>query len=223
MTGWTIRGLAHPGNVNPRSFAPSMANRPYRSPDDPFAGNGGLSFRRLSAVRKVLSFQSRYNDTEPEDEWFGKRVKVLPGSIVANAEQEDHFSVEDVFHTYPMGYHVREGGTLLSEGVWKSEQQRQAIFNYCPELSMIMPMKLERERCEGDDGEGNLPPPPPEVEQDPEIVKAVEANVAMGGDGVRPEDAQPEGETKTDEGETKTDEAKTSNEEGGDGGASPAE
>lgn len=173
---------------------------PHRSLTDAFAGNGGLTFRRLSAVRKVLSFQSRFNNTEPEDEWFGKRVKVLPGSLVATAEQEDHFSVEDVFHVQPMGYHVREGGTVLPEGVWTDQAQRQAIFNYCPELSMIMPMKLERERCEGDDGQGNLPEEPA-VEQDPEIVKAVEANVAMGGDGEQPESEATAEEVTTPEGE----------------------
>ncbi len=127
-----------------------------RSPDDRFAGNGGLSLRRVSAVRKILKFQQRYNDTEPEDEWFGRRITVLPGAKVAHGEEEDHFSVEDVWHEKPMGFHVRDGGENLAEDVWRDPERRKGNFEYCPELAMIMPMKLERERCEGDNGEGEV-------------------------------------------------------------------
>ena len=123
---------------------------------DRFAGNGGLSFRRISAVRQILGFQSRYNDTDPEDEWFGKRISVLPGANVASSEMEHHFAVEGVWRERPMGYHVREGGDDLADGVWKSREHRKKIFNYCPELSMIMPMKLEKERCDGDNGAGEI-------------------------------------------------------------------
>ncbi|KAG4436955.1 hypothetical protein IFR05_007568 [Cadophora sp. M221] len=133
----------------------SWAGAP-RTSDDRFAGNGGLSLRRISSVRKILGFQSRYNDTEPEDEWFGKRITVLPGAKVANGKQEDHFSVEDVWHDKPMGYHVRDGGEGLSDDVWKNADRRKGNFEYCPELAMIMPMKLERERCEGDNREGEI-------------------------------------------------------------------
>lgn len=125
----------------------SWAGAPMHGKDR-FAGNGGLTLRRISAIKQVLGFQSRYNDTQPEDEWFGKRMTVLPGALVANAEQDDHFAIESVWHEKePMGYHIPEGGTRLPEDVWKSSKHRKQIFAYCPELSMIMPMKLERERC----------------------------------------------------------------------------
>ena len=110
----------------------------------------------MSAVRKILAFQSRYNDTRPEDEWFGRRIMVLPGAVVASSAMEDRFSVEDTWHEKPMGYHVKDGGMELPDAVWKSREQRKRIFDYCPEISMIMPMKLERERCEGDNGEGDI-------------------------------------------------------------------
>jgi hypothetical protein len=103
-----------------------------------------------------LKFQSRYNDTSAEDEWFGQRIVNIPGLNVATAEEEKRFAVEDVGHEHPMGYHVRTVDGHLPEGVWKKKDDRQKIFNYCPELSMIMDMKLERERCEGDNGEGEL-------------------------------------------------------------------
>ncbi|KAI9746429.1 MAG: hypothetical protein M1818_000142 [Claussenomyces sp. TS43310] len=135
-----------------------------RTENDQFAGNGGLSLRRISAVRQVLAFQQRTNNSDPEDEWFGKRIAILPGLKVATGEQEEHFSVEEVWHEQPMGYHVRDtGGGALAENVWKNPDQRKRIYDYCPEVAIIMPMKLERERCEGDDREGHLlDPPPPE-------------------------------------------------------------
>lgn len=126
-----------------------------RKPDDRFAGNGGLSLRRVSAIRQVLAFQARYNDSEPEDEWYGRRVYLLPGAKVA-AGTEAAFSVEDVYMEKPMGYHVREGGRNLPDAVWKDPDQRKKILDYCPELSLIMDMKLTRERCDGDNLMGEI-------------------------------------------------------------------
>lgn len=107
-------------------------------------------------MRKILDFQSRINETAPEDEWYGKRITLLPGARVASGEREDHFSVEDRYHDNPMGYHVRNGGETLPDDVWKDPAKRKKIFEYCPELVMIMPMKLERERCPGDNKMGQI-------------------------------------------------------------------
>lgn len=110
----------------------------------------------MSVIKQVLEFQSRYNDTEPEDEWFGKRVITLPGANVATGAQEQRFSVEDVWHPKPLGFHVRDGGKNLADDVWKDPTRRKGNFDYCPELVIVMPMKLERERCEGDNKEGEI-------------------------------------------------------------------
>jgi hypothetical protein len=66
-----------------------------------------------------------------------------------------------------MGYHVHVVDGHLPEEVWKKRENRQRIFDYCPEISMIMDMKLERERCEGDDGEGRLAHMPVEHRNSP--------------------------------------------------------
>ncbi|KAH7037786.1 uncharacterized protein B0I36DRAFT_345851 [Microdochium trichocladiopsis] len=137
-----------------------------RSGDDKFSGNGGLTLRRVSAIRRVLAIQSRLNNTDPEDEWFGRRVLVLPGAKVASAAH-GQFAVEDHYIPQAMGFHVREGGAILHQQVWKNHTRRKEIFDYCPELSIIMDMKLERERCPNDDREGSLtteqaPTPTPE-------------------------------------------------------------
>lgn len=118
-----------------------------RTFNDKFPGNGGLSLRRVSAIQQVLAFQARYNDSEPEDEWFSKRVYLLPGAKVASPTDQA-LSVEDTYFPGAMGFHVRDGGrTPLNYQVWGDAGQRKEIFNHCPELSMIMDMKLERERC----------------------------------------------------------------------------
>lgn len=142
-----------------------------RTPDDRFSGNGGLSLRRVSAIRKVLSFQARYNDSQPEDEWFGKRLYILPGAKVA-AGTDGMLATEDFYHENTMGFHVRESGMQLADAVWKDPVQRRKIFDYCPELSLIMDMKLEKQRCPGDNKEGEIVPTPEEVAAEEERKKA---------------------------------------------------
>ncbi|KFY46113.1 hypothetical protein V494_00614 [Pseudogymnoascus sp. VKM F-4513 (FW-928)] len=127
-----------------------------RSETDTFAGNGGLSIRRVAAIKRVLDFQSRDADSEPEDEWFGKRISAMPDFKVASGLDAKHFSVEEVYHEAPMGYHLREAEGHLPQGVWKNSDQRSRILKYCPEISIILPMKLERERCQGDNREGGI-------------------------------------------------------------------
>lgn len=147
----------------------SWAGAP-RTAEDRFAGNGGLSLRRVSAVKRVLSFQERHNDTQPEDEWFGRSLVILPGEKVASGIN-GVLAVEDVYIDNPMGYHVRDGGrNNLADDVWKDPARRKKIMEYCPELSLIMEMKLERERCKGDNKMGEINPP----EDDP--AKKEEAN-----------------------------------------------
>ncbi|KAM0514060.1 hypothetical protein ACHAPE_007150 [Trichoderma viride] len=125
-----------------------------RNDGDRFSGNGGLSLRRVSVIKRILSFQARFNDSEPEDEWFGKRLWVLPGAKVAS-KVDGTIAVEDVYMERPMGYHIRGGGGNLNEEIWGDPSRRKEILEYCPELSMIMDMKLERERCPDDDGNGD--------------------------------------------------------------------
>ncbi|QYS98284.1 DUF5672 domain-containing protein [Trichoderma simmonsii] len=124
-----------------------------RMSDERFSGYGGLSLRRVSVIKRILNFQARFNDSEPEDEWFRKRLWVLPDAKVAST-LDDAIAIEDVYKERPMGYHVREGSSNLNEDMWGDAARRNEIFEYCPELSMIMDMKLERQRCPDDDGNG---------------------------------------------------------------------
>lgn len=107
----------------------------------------------MSAIQRVLAFQNRHNDSEPEDEWFAKRLSAMPGEKVAS-RLHGAFAVQNVFVEKPMGYHIPDGGANINLELWKDPEMRRKMFDYCPELSMIMDMKLERERCPDDDRHG---------------------------------------------------------------------
>lgn len=124
-----------------------------RTKDDRFSGNGGLSLRRVTAIRKILSFQARYNDTAPEDEWFGERLYITPGLKVASG-LDGALAVENVYMEKPMGFHVQEMGENLPQEVWGDFEQRKKILEYCPELYTVLSAKLDRERCPGDTRDG---------------------------------------------------------------------
>ncbi|KAJ6264990.1 hypothetical protein Dda_1145 [Drechslerella dactyloides] len=111
---------------------------------DSFGGNGGLSLRKISRIRQVLSFQQRLPDSESDDAWLISRLGLLPGANMATPDQEAEFSVENIWHQSPMGYHV---GRRLSDDVWGNETHRKGVYEYCPEIKMILNMRLERERC----------------------------------------------------------------------------
>ncbi|KAK7717337.1 hypothetical protein SLS64_002827 [Diaporthe eres] len=136
-----------------------------RGETDRFAGNGGLSLRRVTAIRQVLGFQARYNDTVPEDEWFGSRLYIMPGLKVASGV-EGALAVEDVYMERPMGFHVREMGDNLAPEVWEDHERRKKMLEYCPELHTVLKAKLDRERCAGDSKDGVIHPTPEEKEEE---------------------------------------------------------
>lgn len=157
MNGWTGTGPVLPGKRKGNTFAPCQDITSNcssdRTADDRFSGNGGLSLRRVSAIRKILSFQARYNDTNPEDEWFGERLYITPGLKVASG-LDGALAVENVYKEKPMGYHVRGMGEELAPEVWGNYEQRKKILEYCPELYTVLNAKLDRERCPGDTKDG---------------------------------------------------------------------
>lgn len=67
-------------------------------------------------------------------------------------------AVEDVYFEKPMGFHIRNGGSSLPAQVWLDPKRRKAILDYCPELALIMDMRLKREACPGDDSFGVVSP-----------------------------------------------------------------
>ncbi|KAL8838577.1 MAG: hypothetical protein Q9176_004974 [Flavoplaca citrina] len=113
-------------------------------------GGGGLSLRRVSRIQQVLSFQSRQDDQDSEDKWLTDRIKVLPNVKLPNYEAEKKFAVEGVWDEKPMGIHVPSSNDVLLRDVWDDPERRKQMLEYCPEIKMIVAMKLERERCQED-------------------------------------------------------------------------
>ncbi|KAL8936759.1 MAG: hypothetical protein Q9216_004763 [Gyalolechia sp. 2 TL-2023] len=113
--------------------------------DDRFGGNGALSLRRVSAVKQILGFQTRLNDSDPSDRWLSMRMGLLPDAQMAPASKEAEFSVENIWHDKPMGYRL---DNILPDSVWGDRNKRKQIYDYCPEVKLIHEMKLERQRCQ---------------------------------------------------------------------------
>ncbi|KAL8825464.1 MAG: hypothetical protein Q9170_007778 [Blastenia crenularia] len=113
-----------------------------------WSGGGGLSLRRVSRIQQVLNFQTRQDDADSEDRWLWDRVRLLPGVKLPKPEIEKMFAVEGVWDEKPMGFHMPSSSEILLKDVWDDPKQRKKTYEYCPEIKMIMNMKLERERCE---------------------------------------------------------------------------
>ena len=124
---------------------------------DKFGGDGGLTLRRVSTIKTILSFQARRDDTVVEDSWLTSRIGLLPSGKPAAAEIEQTFAVQGIWYDTPLGYHVpADADQETYSDVWGSKEKRDAIYDYCPEIKIILPMRLERERCPPkEEGEGD--------------------------------------------------------------------
>lgn len=114
---------------------------------DSFSGQGGLSLRRVSRIKQVLHFQTHHAHSKNEDQWLIDRLGLLPDARMANASVAAAFCVADLWHDRPLGYHLGASATRLPPAVWADLARRKAIYEYCPEIKMIVDMKLERQRC----------------------------------------------------------------------------
>jgi len=94
---------------------------------------------------EVLQFQKRLDDSVSEDMWLAARIGLLPGANMAAPEIEREFAVEDIWAERPMGYHINPVG--IGGQVWGNHGRRKMIYEYCPEIKIILDMRLERERC----------------------------------------------------------------------------
>lgn len=108
----------------------------------------GFSIRNVAKVRRILSFQERANDTATDGDFFRDRMKPLPGSHLPNDDESAQFVVEHRYQDKSLAFHI--GDISEHPEVWNNTGNRQKIYNYCPEVRMIMsPMKLMREKCDG--------------------------------------------------------------------------
>ncbi len=98
---------------------------------------------------EVLQFQARLDNSFSEDQWMASRVGLLPGANMASPDVEKEFAVEDIWAENPMGYHINPTmGPGNSPDVWDDPEKRRMIYDYCPEIKIILDMRLSREQCE---------------------------------------------------------------------------
>jgi Protein of unknown function (DUF5672) len=146
--GWSTL-VSHFG----RRWIKITVNRSFRHPKDKFGGNGGFSLRHVSAVRKILQVQNREKGSKFEDKWLADRIALIPGIKMANLTVEVEFSVEEsVQHATPLGYHIGTDGMRLLPLLWDDPVKRAHVYEYCPEIKMILQMVLEREACKAPGG-----------------------------------------------------------------------
>lgn len=98
-------------------------------------GNGGLSLRHVPSIVEVLKKHTREeNYRQWEDTWLAEMLV----ETAAPPIEEIHFSVESIYTEYPLGYHLRGSGKLMDGGVWSNGTRRRQIFEYCPEVKMLL-------------------------------------------------------------------------------------
>jgi hypothetical protein len=154
-------------------------NMVHRNLEDRFGGNGGLSLRRVSKVLEVLQFQTRLDNTFSEDQWMASRVGLVPGANMAPPAVEREFAVEDIWTERPMGYHINPTvGPGNSQDVWNDPAKRRMIYEYCPEIKIILDMRLDREQCAVPEEDQ---PPTDWVEGQPEFINIM--TKSRQGDG----------------------------------------
>ncbi|KAL3421501.1 hypothetical protein PVAG01_07946 [Phlyctema vagabunda] len=114
-----------------------------------FGGNGGLSLRRVSKVLQVLDKeQRRDNDVALEDLWLSIRLARLAHANMPHANTSKTFSVESVWDDTPLGYHIGWLG-VHHEQIWDDPKQVDHILRYCPEVKLILGMKLDNDKPRG--------------------------------------------------------------------------
>jgi Protein of unknown function (DUF5672) len=115
----------------------------------PYAGNGGLSLRKVSKILKVLEREQRkHGDGRLEDQWLVDAIHALEGHHMPNATIAKHFSVESVWDDKPLGYHIGWMGVHHGQ-IWDDQAQVDHIMKYCPEIKLILGMKLESDKPAG--------------------------------------------------------------------------
>jgi hypothetical protein len=105
-------------------------------------GNGGLSLRHVPPIIKLLEQETRVTGSELEDRWLCDRLGTMTGANMPGPEIERHFSVEGVWTERPFGYHLRGSGKTLVPEIWGNKTLRDEIFEYCPEVKIILNMDL---------------------------------------------------------------------------------
>lgn len=130
-----------------------------------YGGNGGLSLRHVPDIVNVLQRHQRAANDLPEDRWFSDHLGTMEGTNMPPPAVTRAFSVESLWAERPLGYHLRSSGTWehLDQGIWGDAERRQAIFDYCPEVKLILDLEFRQVVEEQDN---TMPSEGPDVTDD---------------------------------------------------------
>jgi len=109
---------------------------------NPYGGNGGLSLRHTVPIIQLLEKETRKPKSDWEDRWLTDRLGRMPEANMPAPNITRHFSVEGIWTERPFGFHLRGSGKLLASEVWGNKTRKSMIFDYCPEVKMILNMDL---------------------------------------------------------------------------------
>lgn len=111
-------------------------------------GTNGISLRKVSKVKRALKRLPKHFslDMGYGDPLVMQAIENLPGSVVPTPEKNTVFAMESDWSERPMAYHPTISMIKQQPG-WLKENGRRGIFDHCPEVKIIMDMKLKREKC----------------------------------------------------------------------------
>ncbi|GAM88314.1 hypothetical protein ANO11243_063470 [Dothideomycetidae sp. 11243] len=108
-------------------------------------GFNGYSLRKVSAIRKVMKASRPPSDIVDDsslmEEVFSRHDAIVPG--LGDASK---FVMESGWVERPMAYHPSAKMIRQDEG-WYTNNGRRGIWDHCPEVKVVMHMKLNRQKC----------------------------------------------------------------------------
>lgn len=115
-----------------------------------YGGNGGLSVRRISRILRAIREKGprQHGDGALEDLWLTSKMREFEDWHMPNVTVSKRFSVESVWDDRPLGYHIGWLG-VHHEQIWTEEWQIRHILEYCPEVKLVLGMKLVADKPEG--------------------------------------------------------------------------
>lgn len=106
-----------------------------------YGGNGGLSIRNRSALEYVTTVDSRTPGIpEMEDLWLSLKLKEYNISNMAPKSVAMQFASESLYSHHPLGYHTGGSGVHLARAIWGNPTIRRELYEWCPEIKMIVDM-----------------------------------------------------------------------------------
>jgi hypothetical protein len=126
-------------------------------------GHGALSLRHMPSIDKVLRSNIRPRNGPAEDVWFLSKIAITEGLSVADEDTSSSFSggsilgpLNEAGFYEPLGYSTGRvpqpflNSLLLGKyskelrpAVWGKKDLRNHIYEYCPEVKLLLQMDVE--------------------------------------------------------------------------------